>query len=86
MAAILPRLLTAEVDGMEDGLAQEQVEERSVVGLDDEEKELFERDAKDGGAEDGGFGVGPDGVLDEVRVPGRRGDDGNLGCYEQVDG
>ena len=64
---------------MKDGFTEEQVQERGVVGLDHEEEELFERDSEDGGPKDRGLGVRPDGIVDEVRVPGSGRDDGYLG-------
>lgn len=37
--------------------------------MNDEEEEFFDGDAEEGGAEDGVWRVGPDGVFEEVGVP-----------------
>lgn len=62
---------------MQDRFAEEEVQQRGVVSLDDEEEHFFEWDAEEGGPEDGIGRVGPDAGVDEVAVPGDCGDDGD---------
>jgi hypothetical protein len=63
---------------MKGRLAQQAVEQRGVVGLDDEEEQLLDRDGEQGWAEDGRVWIRPDIVPDEVGIPRDGGSDGDL--------
>lgn len=58
-----------EVARMEHWLAEEQVEERRIVGLDYEEEHFFNRNGEQSWANDDMWRVCPDFASDEVRVP-----------------
>ena len=71
-------LLTAQINGVEGGLAAKQVQKRSVVGLDDEEEYLLQWNIEEFGTDHGVFRVRPNTVADQVGVPWSGGDKGDL--------
>jgi len=66
-----------QVHAAQDGLAQDEIEQAGVEGLDDEEEDFFDGDVEDLGAEDDVRRVGPDVVADQVAVPWDGGGDGD---------
>ena len=56
---------------VEGGFAKEQVQEGCVVGLNNEEEDLFGRYAEKCRTDNGMGRVGPYSLVDEVRVPRR---------------
>jgi hypothetical protein len=68
----------AQVGGLKRGLAEDEIQERCVVRLHEEEEDFFKRYVKQRGADDYMAGVTPDAGADQVRVPRDRGEDGDL--------
>ena len=58
-----------EIYGMKHGFAEDEIQERSVVGLDDEKEDLFERYVEQLWANYHVLGVAPDVVANEIRIP-----------------
>lgn len=54
---------------MKCGFAEQEIEKRGIVGLDDEEEDFFCRYSEESGANDGIGRVGPDSRVNEVGVP-----------------
>lgn len=63
---------------MEYWFAEEKVEQRCIVGLDDKEEDLFRRNLEEGRTNDGVGRICPYPGVDEVRVPWSSGYDSNL--------
>ena len=63
---------------MHRSFVESEVDERSIVGLYDEEEDLFNGDTKDGGSKDCVRWVGPDVLPNQVRVPWCGGYDSDL--------
>ena len=59
-------------------LAEDQVEQASVIRLNDEEKEFFRWNAEKRGTNNGIFWIGPYPSSDKIRVPGCGRHHGNL--------
>ena len=70
----------AEVDGLKGRPAEEKIEDRCVVCLHDEEKDLLQRNVKQLWTNDDMGGVAPDAGADEVGIPWYSRDNGNLRC------
>lgn len=68
----------AQVDWVKGRLAQEQVKQRRVVGLNDEEEDFLERNVEQLRANDNIVRVGPDARSNQIRVPRCCGHDGDL--------
>lgn len=69
---------------MEGGLAEDQVEKRGIVGLDDEKEDFFCGNSKERRANDGTWRIGPYSRVYQVRVPWRGRDDGDLSMISSV--
>ena len=63
---------------MKDGLAEKEIQQRGDVGLNHEEEEFFGRNLKDCRTDNGTGRIAPDPGADQVRIPGRGGDDCDL--------
>lgn len=72
------RVVGTQVGGLERWLTEDEIQECGIVGLDDEEEDLFERDVKQRWTDNDVAGVAPDACADEVRVPRKGRSDGNL--------
>lgn len=59
-------------------LGQEQVQQGGVVGLNNKKKDFFDRNAKESRADDGSRGIAPDSSSNQIRIPWRGGDHGDL--------
>lgn len=68
----------AQEDGLEGRLGQDEVQQRGVVGLDEEEEDLLEGDVKESRARNDVAGIAPYAVADKVRIPGERCEHGDL--------
>lgn len=73
-----------QVDGLEGGLAEDEVEERGIVRLHNEEEDFFKGDVKQLRAHNDVSRIAPDAVADEVRIPGDCCDDGDLVVSEMA--
>jgi hypothetical protein len=73
----------AQIDGLERRLAENEVQQRGVVCLDDKEKDLFEGDIEQRRPGDHVAGIAPDARTDEVRVPGNGSAHGDLHCQRR---
>jgi hypothetical protein len=71
-------VVSTQIGGLECWLAQNKIQERSVVGLDDKEEDLLERDVKQRWTDNDMAGIAPDACANEVRVPRKGRGDGNL--------
>jgi len=69
----MKELMSTEIYWMKNGLAEEQIEQRGVVSLDEKEKDLLRRYAEQSRTDDGGGRVCPYPSVDQVRVPWRGG-------------
>ena len=63
---------------MKCGLAEEEVEEGSIVGLDDKEENLLRWNFEESRANDDVWRIGPYPGMDEIGIPWRSGYDSNL--------
>lgn len=59
----------AQKGGLKRGLGENEIQERSVVRLDEEEEDLLERNVKQRGASNDVAGIAPDAVANQIRVP-----------------
>ena len=73
-----PRPFDAEIYGLERGLAQYKIQQRSIVCLYHEEEDLLKWNVTQFWADYDMARIGPDAGADEVRVPWYRGNDCDL--------
>jgi hypothetical protein len=80
---VFPRCISrttgAQVYGLEGGLGEDEVQQRRVVCLDEEEEDLLNWDVKQRRAGDDVAGIAPYAVADQVRVPWEGCEYGDLG-------
>jgi hypothetical protein len=71
-------VVSTQIGGLECWLAQNKIQERGVVGLDNKEKDLLERDVKQRGTNNDMAGIAPDACANKVRIPRKGRGDSNL--------